>query len=358
MTVWQIADPSARLTDTDDPAPPHETTYNDAQESVNFVVFEPEWLPDDCTTTEITVRPEQPPGLPPDATAEDINQTPHSEGNPCSVRIVITGNERQLRLKQFLYDWAPPAASIAPLWRTSQPVPFECGDAIGWLGTDYKDRPGACVQRERTQIELSVSKGEFDDAEMKKLLRRLEPINTETSRLVRNVPFHNLSYWVRYQCRPPAVPHGLWTHNPNRPYNHSVIHSLIGLLDDSPVRPLVPTEDQFVFDSAAAFPEIDALEYLYRNRGNQSDYLWITASPAGSSLSLSLPPDASDQSAETRQAIELRETTVHYASLTEEYGAWEATWEEDGIHYIAWAGSSQFIDGDRFRTLIHTLETL
>ncbi|WP_248910953.1 hypothetical protein, partial [Halocatena marina] len=62
MTVWRTASPSARLTDPDDLTPPHDTTFAEAQEAVNIVVFEPTWLPDDCRITEITLRPEQPPG--------------------------------------------------------------------------------------------------------------------------------------------------------------------------------------------------------------------------------------------------------------------------------------------------------
>ncbi len=123
------------------------------------MVFRPEWLPPDCSISQVTLRPEQPPGRPGGIDARQIGQTPWSEGNPCSVRAVVTGAQRRLRLKQFLYAWAPPAASTSALWKSPQLTPVMCQDAIAWLGTDYMGRAGACVQRMRTEIEVSEEDG-------------------------------------------------------------------------------------------------------------------------------------------------------------------------------------------------------
>lgn len=361
MTVWQTADPDARLTDADEAVPPQEKALAAAQASVNFVVFEPGWLPEGCHVEAVTHRPERPPGRPSDVSAADIDQTPHSEGNPCSVRVVVAGDDRRLRLKQFLYDWAPPSGSVAPLWRTPVPTPFACDDAVGWLGTDYKDNRGACVQRDRTQIELSVSEGTFSDDELRQLLGGLTPADPGGADRVRSVPFHRLNYWTRYRCRPPVVPHGLWGYVPEHPYEDSLALSSVALgqnpLDDAERRipALVPAGEQFLLDSAVAFPDADAMELVFRNRANGSDHLWTIVSAEDTPLAPSLPPEPSDQSAETHRAIDLRDTTVHYAALTEEQGAWEAIWSEGDVRYAVWAGASQFLDGDQFRAVIDSL---
>ena len=365
MTVWRTADPEARLTDADEAVPPRETTPADAQADVNFVAFETDWLPEDCRVETVTRRPERPPGRPGGVSAADIDQTPHSDGNPCSLRTVITGENRRLRLKQFRYDWAPPAASVAPLWRTPEPTPFDCDDAVGWLGTDYEDRRGACVQRDRTQVELSVLEGEFADEELTRLLDGLTPADPEGARRVGRVPFHRLNYWARYRSQPPVVPHGLWDYAPEHPYEDSLALSPVALREDPPVPTLVPagtfddsatSDNQFVLDSALAFPEADALEAVFRNRANGSDHLWLLATDEESRLAPSLPPEPSDQSAETRETVDLRGTAVHYAALTEDRGAWEALWAEDGVRYAVWAGASKFLDGEGFRELVDSLE--
>lgn len=351
--VWQTANPDARL--TADPAEPVAASPEDAQDHVNFVAFEPAWVPDDCRVVESTYRPEQPPGRPGDVAAEDIGQTPHSDGNPSSVRLVVAGDDRRLRVKQFLYDWAPPSGSVAPLWRTPDPTPVEAGDAVGWLGTDYKDNRGACVQRHRTQVEVSVLAGEFGDDELRGVLGGLTPAAPEAAREVRRAPFHHLNYWVRYQCSPPVVPNALADYAPARPYEDSVAVSPSGLADDPPVEPLVPPGDEFVFDSALAFRDADAVECVFRHRGNASDHLWLTAATPDSPLAPDLPPEPSDQSAATRTDVSLRDTTIHYAALTESHGAWEAFWAEDGVRYAAVAGSSRYLDGEGFRDAVDSL---
>jgi len=50
-------------------------------------------------------------------------------------------------------------------------------------------------------------------------------------------------------------------------------------------------------------------------------------------------------------------TTVHYGALTEERGAWEAIWAENGVRYVVWAGASQFLNGEWFREVVASLET-
>lgn len=58
-------------------------------------------------------------------------------------------------MKQFLYDWAPPAFDHPCLWK-SHNEPFEVGKNIGWLGTDYRKAHAAAVSIDRTTIELST----------------------------------------------------------------------------------------------------------------------------------------------------------------------------------------------------------
>lgn len=354
MTVWKTADPSARLTDPEAARPPAEVSFADAQAAANFVVFEPGWLPADCRLAEVTLRPEQPPGRPDDVSAADIGQTPWGEGNPCALRAVVAGDGRRLRIKGFLYDWAPPAASVAPLWETPEPEPVACGDAVGWLGTDYKGNRGACVQRARSQLEVSVLEGTFDDDELADLLCGFEVAAPEAARAVRSVPFHGLNYWVRYGYEPTAVPHGLWDYHVARPYETSVPVAPFALAD-LPISPLIPGDERFAFDSAVVFPEAAAVECVFRNRRNGSDHLWLVAAREESPLAPSIPPEASAQPAERREPVDLRGTTVHYAALTEERGAWEAVWAEDGVHYVVWAAASPLLDGDGVRDVIDGL---
>ena len=354
VSSWRGDDQGQRLSDPSEVRSPEPVSFAAAQTAVNFVVFEPRWVPEDCHLESTTLRPEQPPGRPDDISADAMGQTPWTEGNPCSLRTIIDGDGRRIRLKQFLYDWAPPAASIAPLWRTPDPTPVEIGDVVGWLGTDYKENRGACCQRERTQIELSVLEGTVTDDELTGLLDGLVVANPSDARRVRRTPFHLLNYWVRYQIDGPGVPHGLFSYEPSVPYSTSTVLAPSGFSTEQLAIPR-PEFREYAFDSAVAFPEADAAEWILRHEENASDHLWLLSAAETSSLAPSFPPEASDQPATTRERRSIGGQSVHYGCLHPTVGALEARWKNDDQRYALLASASRELDEARFFDIVEGL---
>jgi hypothetical protein len=336
--------------------PLQETSFEKAQRSTNFVVFSTTWLPQESQLTRITLRPEQAPGRPVDIDPSQYGLTPWSEANPSSLRAVISGRDRRLRIKQFLYDWGVPAASTAPLWNSAYLRPFLCQDSIGWLGTDYMGKPGACTQLMRTQIEISVDEGHFTDLELKNILNGLKVVNEEFSETLQRVPFHRLNYFVRHKVSGPDVPHGLWKYRHARRYRHSQIVPKDELIASSQVPVPVLEHPDFLFDSAVVMNEPDEghreVEVIYRHRLNHSDYLWMVAMNKDSRIALPEIPEPEDHPAEERREETLRGRTVFYAALTEKFGAWEVFWRERDAAIAVWASASQFYDGQDFRSLV------
>jgi hypothetical protein len=262
-------------------------------------------------------------------------------------------------LKQFLYDWAPPAASTAPLWKSPQLTPIQCQNTIAWLGKDYLKQPGGCIQLMRTQIEISVINGEFTEDELGRILAQLTVAEQEAAQAVQDTPFHRLNYWVRYQLRGVQVPYGLWHYHQPRHYDKSQLVTLEYLRSNSPLRLLLPTDSPYVFDSAVIImgedPSHPEVELIYRHQGNLSDHLWIIAINHDSDLALPIPPEPEPHQAEVRERQHLRGTSVWYAALSEQYGAWEVFWEEENVCYAVWAGTTPFQGGNRFKALIENL---
>jgi hypothetical protein len=356
---WENTEPNTRLTRRQDVLPVKKTTPAEAQGQVNFVVFESVWMPPDCTLESVTLRPEQPPGRP-GVEAAEIGQTPWTEANPSSLRAILQGDGRCVRIKQFLYDWAPPAASTAPLWNSPSLMPFTCAEAIGWLGRDYMKRQGACVQRARTQIELSVEMGEFTNLELVRILTEMQPANPEASQAVRRAPFHQLNYWVRYQMRSVKVPYGLWQYNQSRHYDHGHSVSEIELRERPPLRVLWPANQPYELDSSLVIEDErlphKEVELIFRHQANLSDHLWVVVMNADSPLALPVPPELHvHHPSQTHGKRTWRKEGVWYAAVNERHGAWEAFWEEGGLRYAVWASSSQFIDAQLFENLIRTL---
>jgi hypothetical protein len=317
-------------------------------------------LPDDCQITQTTLRPEQPPGRP-DVEAATIGQTPWTEANPTSIRVMIEGDQRSLRIKEFLYDWAVPAASTAPLWKSPTLTPFVCQNTIGWLGTDYSGRHGACVQLDRTQIELSVYDGDFDDEELKRIMAGLVSANLEDASGVQSAPFFELNYWVRYKVHGPDVPYGLWDYSAHRRYQYSQLLTV----DDLPVSGLpvlMPGSKQWQFDSAVLVNNPDEnhrdVEQIYRHVSNLSDYLWHITMNADSEIAPQMPPQLAGHPTQVSGRRQADGRSIWYAAIDPQYGAWEAYWQESGAIHLAFAHSSLALDEDHFLETIGQLRAL
>lgn len=181
---------------------------DEAQEWCNFVLFLPTEVPEDCVVNMGTLRREAPPGRIPGHT---IARTPTSDNNPSTYRFEITGRNRRLRVKQFLYDWAFPALDHPSLWDgVTRAVPIDDRYVL-WHGRDYLNNAAASARIDRTMVEVSVLGGVFDDREILDLYRSLRAVNSDAAEKIANTSFAALSYWARRPDAPTVpVPLGLW----------------------------------------------------------------------------------------------------------------------------------------------------
>ena len=331
-----------------------------AQPSCNFVVFAPTALPAGCVISSTTLRPELPPGRPEGMDVAHFGQTPWSAANPCSLRTVIGGGGRAIRVKQFLYDWAPSAAGIASLWDSPAVTPFECQGAIGWLGTDYHQMPGGCVSLSRTTIEVCVVGGAFEDAELEGLMRGMTVADPRTSREIDATPFHVLNYWVHYRIPPYRVPYGLSKYPHKRLYDRSTRVTQDELAGLARTRPLLPASDDAVIDSLLHLEDTaighHEVEVIARRPGDPNGTIWMTGMSRDSERAMALPPEREARGgAEVRAEVTARGTTIWIAALTEQFGTWEAVWEEANARYAVWFGTSSHWNRQRVLDFVERL---
>lgn len=355
---WRDTDPTSRLLNAADALPAEEVALTGAQLQANCVLFGARALPSGCRLKHIVQRPEQPPGRPGVANASYLSQTPWSEANPFSVRIEVEGPGRRLRIKEFLYDWAPPAASIAPL--AGRDVrPYRCGDCVCWIGTDYKGHVGACIQKKRTQIEISVEMGSFSDSEIVALFDGLQLVDEKIAVEIGKTPFHHLSYWFRYRMKSTKVPHGLWKYRAAHSYEEARSGGVEELAKVARLPAKLPKGDAYTFDSAAwsivGQARASHLEYILRSRGNYSDHLWFLVTAKDSDFALPIRPEPEEYPAEHGECIRMGRREVRCAAVNSKYGAWEAMWTEDDASIAVWASSSLDLDYDKFKALIDSL---
>ncbi|WP_369377585.1 hypothetical protein [Streptomyces sp. cg36] len=348
---WQwrtVADPAA-LEDV-----PPRLAPQEAQEWCNFTLWHPAELPAGCDRAEGTLRKEAPPGR----TGQDSGRTPWSEANPAAYRTEIGGGGRRLRLKQFLYDWAFPAADHPALWG-SETLPFPIGaDRVVWLGTDYLGHAAASARMSRTTVELSVLEGEFTGEELVALYRSLRPAVPGAAARVVATPFAALSYWARHhEVAMVSVPTGLFAfHRRTPPHEGDWVapERLAGFLAAQHLPAALgglPADSAAVFADAAGARE---LEVIYTSGGG--DELRLTLQRPGGGR-MPFPPQREKHPGHAKE-IGLDGQPVYLAYVDAGVGPFDAMWHDPAAGVQARLLSSARTGWDKAFALARVRELL
>jgi hypothetical protein len=312
--------------------PPEEMRPDEAQQWCNFTLLMPGWLPSDCRVVfSGSLRKEAPPGR----TPEDRGRPGWTQANPSSFSFTGRGNGRQLRIKQFLYDWAPPALDHPSLWdRPDRPFSVD-SKRVGWIGTDYKGHTAATAILWGTMCEASVMEGTFSDTELTRIFQEIHFVDEEAKDKILNTPFASLCYWGRYQCSLVGVPFGMWKYrrsDPNLPYRwfpkEAVRRTLASQL---PAKP-----DGWQIDSVCVLGDPgtpDEIEGLYV-LGNRDRYVWCRTIYNPGKVGINIPPQPDVHSCKT-EILRVGETNIHHAWIDDHCGPHDAIWQaNDRIHMI------------------------
>lgn len=172
-----------------------DSSWDRAQPWCNFVLFRPTWLPADLTEVANKLRPE-------------------SSEQPASHRAEFKAANRSLSIKQFLYDWAPQAYDHPCLWRNAKISPLETtptpkahliGNNYLWFGLDYRRKPAATINLNRTQIEITILGGVFNDDEIIQIVRGFRCVNPNTQECILATSFAQLAFDSRHQSSASAI---------------------------------------------------------------------------------------------------------------------------------------------------------
>jgi hypothetical protein len=188
----------------------------DAQSRCNFILFvsgDDRFQP---ISETCSCRPEAVPGR---IESQKEFATEWTNANPSSYRAeYLLSDGTRFRVKQFLFDWAPPYAGQPNLWKSATRAHELSNGNFVWIGTDYKDREGACAELCRTMIELSVIEGALKDTIVHEFYDSLVPVDDVFLAEYRNLAFHEVGYWQRFRPQWLKVPFSLWKPIPFKPY--------------------------------------------------------------------------------------------------------------------------------------------
>ncbi len=303
----------------------------DAQKSCNFVLFKPTKLPNDLELVDNQLRTES---------AEIV----------ATYRIVLAGPNRKLSLKQFLYDWAPPAydypslwrnAAISPLEETPAPKPFLVDQDVAWIGLNYRRQRAGSLSLMRTTIEITEIEGDFSDDEFIDIFRHLQPVDPTITAM----PFAYQCQSFRYQKNASPVPLSYWS------YTRKQEWTLIPLVPtDSTKAPINLSDHGYFLNSLFVLNGFEK-EYYYEKRGSPGSYIRLLITPYGSDDSIPYPPFLGDQKC-TSQTISINGIDIYHAYLSEEFGPHEAIWRHNNNVMLLLVKPARWTSIDWFHQLL------
>jgi hypothetical protein len=293
-------------------------------------------VPDGLTVESASVRPEAPPH-----TELNLGWT---IGNRAAHRCELVGKDLRIRLKQFLYDWAPPAWDHPSLVGDAEP--FIVGGHIGWLGRDFRGLPAVTATLDRTTIEVSLREGECPDELLIELCHALRPVSAAARASILATPFGRLAYRSRHEDRTPAVPVGFWRHRRGPPDVPVHVHDRA-----PPGLPVVAPPARLGYDldtvQVVGGPRGPLeVEYLYADAADRGRTIRVLASPASAEGGVRYPP------ALEGQPCQVRTGAVHYAYGDPRYGPHEAVWQAGGWNVMLLAKPAPWTDRWWFERLL------
>jgi hypothetical protein len=307
--------------------------WREAQSWCNFVLMRPTFFPGDLSLEKTEMRPESPPGR-----AENLNDSHRPEwtrSNRAAHRSEFRGRERRLRIKQFLYDYAPPAFDHPCLWESEGIRSFPVGDHIGWLGTDFRKTQAATVCFDRTTTELSVTAGTFSDEELQAICRGLRPVDPEARHRILRTPLADLCYQSRHEEPPIAVPVSYWAHKRPESLRVTVLRAEDIPATGVPGFRLAPPADYgyrlntaFVFGDPESPQEVDL---VFEQQEDAGRYMRLLSSPADAAHGLPFPPALEKRHPSSSHLLRVNGLDVYHAYQEERYGQHEAVWQTHGL---------------------------
>ena len=313
------------------------STFELAQQSVNFVILSPVDLPAGCSVKNISLKKE-------------------STSSRSSIRFEILSKGRVVRVKQFYYDWGIPTI-YADTNLISPGNSFEINGIVGFIGVDYKGNQAACYARWFTNIELSVLEGKFIDDELISIIKSFKPLDLFFIEKWGEKSFTTTSYTARYgvpKWQEDEISRVRW-YEKNFDINKRISSQNI----------YIPTFEyqEFSLDSIGFNQNKYGIEthFLYRSKVNYTDGIWFWLAPEEMIENLSYKEG---ENIGIRQSWLVKkeklllgniEITMLLHKQNAQYYGWYAHWKIGNYIYQIFIRPSVNFNIDKFNGFIHTL---
>ena len=176
-----------------------------ALKKANFIVYTLSSLPEHYSILSDVFRGQ-----------DEIEEFPR-----CSYKIIIKDTKfgDRISLKQFNYDWSPPAYGCPSLWANHvkfdyklipKPEHFIVNGQVWWKGKNYKGQESIASIQNRTAIEVSCLDSDTvytmqDTQELLHMAKSVEPLNLQAQKKLLDLSYADLSYKTADTISSPIV---------------------------------------------------------------------------------------------------------------------------------------------------------
>jgi len=304
---------------TNQSKPPQNVSWEEAQRYCNFMLFKPrDKFLEKFKTIETSLRIE-------------------SSTDFASHRCLLQSEHSLISIKQFLYDWAPPAYDHPSLWRNAEvspqastpiPKPVPVGSQIAWIGLNFRRQQAATLSLMRTMVEVTIIEGNAIQEEVLELFNSLAPADTAIAEKIIHTPLAMLTYLWRHKRNASPVPLSYWK------YTRSDQESHTAYLPQDIKHEATPEKifNQYVLNSIFVIGNPDSpaeIEYYYEHTEYPGAYIRLL------SITQDVPstPKLGDQFCYSENLM-IEGQSLSYAYLTKEFGPHEAMWVKNKPYLI------------------------
>ncbi len=325
----------------------------EAQKWCNFVLFQMTYLPPGFTIGKQQLRKE-------------------SQSSQSSFRFLLESqkNNQQIVIKQFLYDWAPPAYDYPCLWLNTEK--FSSADIFSsrsvlatnrvlWLGRNYRGQNAATIDLERTRVEITFDGINLTEEELIYIVQGLKPCDQTLREQILNTPFARLSYYARHKKKASEVPLSYWQHTRHGTcygvalsLDHEIANNWLSIHVDS-----VLNKQGYYLNSIFAIVtpanEIDEKEYLFEHHQHPGAFIHVLATPITSVHPIKFPPTIDDQVCE-HEVINAPENEIYLAHSNQKYGNYELIFKAKAMTYLMIIRAAPWVSYDWAMSLFQKMQ--
>ncbi len=327
-----------------------------ALQKANFIVYYFNNLPDRYQITEDSFREE--------------NMCLDYPRSSYKIKLHDKLTKSTIEVKQFNYDWAPPAYDCPSLWANNiifdhtlipKPLHFVVNSKVGWIGKNYRNEQALSVIQNRTTTEICIkdSAGKEVDVDLQELTRYLKPADLKAQSQLLDKTYAELSYAGSGSVNIVDVPFSFWRTSSSKELKYQKAFSYPNLPDFmAKLKISIPDSYKYNLDTVfyyfktSEMEKTGRVEFIYSYQNDRDVNIRVVVWSSSENHSIKYPPEPDITQKFEYSVLKIGDKEVYVAYRNKEVGPFEAVWSREDYNYLLITKPEVFTDDKWFQNLL------